>query len=149
MKEYYAHSENSYGEMEPLQLHLNKTSALAEQFADSFAEGNAGKWIGLFHDVGKASSLFQGVLKGQEHNVNHAAAVAGLLHKFEQISRVIYSHHDGLIWHIKSDLITSMNEMDSCDSQNGKRFAISGKKQYQELSQYIKYLFTIPSENPS
>ena len=79
MKEYYAHSENNSGKKEPLSEHLAKTAALTKEFADSFGEGSAGQWMGVFHDAGKASELFQEVLEGREHNVNHAAAGACLL----------------------------------------------------------------------
>ena len=73
---YYAHSANSAGRSEPLEEHLRKTADLAEIFASAFGEGNAGKLMGWYHDLGKASVLFQDVLQHNEHNVNHAAAGA-------------------------------------------------------------------------
>ena len=67
---FYAHSENTSGKKEPLEEHLRKTATLAEIFANAFGEGNAGRLMGWYHDLGKASELFQGVLKHSEHNVH-------------------------------------------------------------------------------
>ena len=150
MDDFYAHSENSLGEKEPLPVHLKKTAALSKRFADAFGESEAGNWLGWFHDAGKASKMFQGVLQKKEHNVNHAAAGAFLLmiNKCMPLARVIYAHHDGLQWFIKDDLDRSVQEENSQDSQNGKRFAVSGKTQYQELAAYIKSLPELPKEKP-
>lgn len=148
MKEYYAHSENKSGEKETLQKHLTKTAELAEGYAANFDEGLAGKWLGVFHDAGKASELFQGVLEKKEHNVNHAAAGACFLHSYKQLARVIYAHHDWLQWHIDDDLNRSYNEAGSQDTQKGKRFAVSGKKQYDEALSYIRGYVGIPEKRP-
>ena len=145
--DFWAHSENRQGEKETLEEHLNKTSLLAERYANDFDEGTAGKWLGIFHDAGKRSVLFQNVLKGAEHNVNHAAAGAVLLIRFKQLSRVIYAHHDGLVWNIDSDLMRSVEEIGSYDTQEGKRFSVTGKKEYNELSVFMKSLIDI-SEKP-
>ncbi len=146
--EYYAHSANSKGQWEPLERHLRKTAVLAERYAAAFDEGCAGKWLGLFHDAGKASAMFQGVLQKTEHNVNHAAAGAALLRKHKQLSRVIYAHHDGLLWDIQDDINDSQHIVDSQDHQNGKRFAVTGKDQYQALTKYILGLLDDPKECP-
>lgn len=147
MKQFYAHSENQNGEKEPLWKHLKKTAELAESYAKHFGEGCAGKWLGIFHDAGKASDMFQGVLEKSEHNVNHAAAGACLLNRYDQISRVIYAHHDGLIWFIKGDLKKSMDP-GSQDSQNGKRFAVTGAEEYDAAKNYIERYVGIPDERP-
>lgn len=114
MNDYSAHSANSAGFWEPLPVHLKKTATLAKQFASAFGEASAGEWLGWFHDAGKASTLFQDVLKGLEHNVNHAAAGAYLLKGYHMLSRVIYAHHDGLHWFM--DLELSMKEQGSHDT---------------------------------
>ena len=148
MKEYYAHSENKKGEKETLKKHLVKTGNFAQKYADNFDEGIAGKWIGIFHDAGKASEMFQGVLEKNEHNVNHAVAGACLIAGYQQLARVIYAHHDGLQWYINDDLKRSYNEMGGQDSQKGKRFAVSGKIQYDEAFRYICESIGIPEEQP-
>lgn len=146
---YYAHSANSLGQKEPLEEHLRKTAELAEMFAKAFGEGNAGKIMGWYHDIGKASDLFQGVLNHKEHNVNHAAAGAYILRKVDmQTARAIYGHHDGLVWSIGSDLDRSFSSEGSQDTQKGKRFSISGNAQYMELSAYCKSLPDMPRSRP-
>ncbi len=148
MDTYFAHSENARGEKETLEVHLKKAASLSRQYATAFGEEMAGEWLGWFHDAGKASKMFQDVLKKKEHNVNHAAAGAFLLKGYRMLSRVIYAHHDGLQWIIRDDLERSIQEEKSQDSQNGKRFAVSGKTQYQELASYIHSLPDLPKEKP-
>lgn len=146
---FYAHSENKLGQKEPLEEHLKKTLILSQKFADAFGEGDAGKIIGLYHDIGKASKLFQDVLDHKEHNVNHAAAGAYALYRGNlQLARVVYAHHDGLIWNIAADLERSQKSEGSQDSQEGKRFAISGNVQYSELSVYCRSLPNMPKAIP-
>lgn len=148
MDTFFAHSKNAFGKKEPLELHLKKTAELARRYASAFGEENAGDWLGWFHDAGKASLLFQGVLDQREHNVNHAAAGAFLLKKYGMLSRVIYAHHDGLQWFINDDLNRSALEEKSQDSFTGKRFAVSGKAEYQALAAYIKSLPDLPKVSP-
>lgn len=148
MEQYYAHLENKYGQKEPLEVHLQKTSELSGRYAAAFGEASAGKWLGWFHDAGKASALFQGVLQGTEHRVNHAAAGAYLLMRCMPLARVIYAHHDGLQWFIRDDLERSAQEEISQDSFTGKRFAVSGDAAYQALFAYLKSLPALPDEKP-
>lgn len=141
MEEYYAHTENADGEWEKLELHLKKTAKLTKGYADAFGEENAGYWLGILHDAGKASILFQGVLNGKEHNVDHATAGAAIIYKMSHLlARVIYAHHDGLEWHIKDELEESCKKTGS--QGNNGRFAVSGAEQYAELLKYIKPLFS-------
>ena len=145
MEEYYAHTENADGEWEKLELHLKKTAELSKKFAEAFGEETAGDWLGILHDAGKASELFQGVLKGIEHNVDHATAGAAIIYKMSHLlARVIYAHHDGLKWFIKDNIEESCKKTDS-QGDNG-RFAVSGNEQYAELLKYIKPLF--PNKTP-
>lgn len=147
---YYAHSANSAGRSEPLEEHLRKTADLAEIFASAFGEGNAGKLMGWYHDLGKASVLFQDVLQHNEHNGNHAAAGAWIAKRLDpQSARAIYGHHDGLVWFIGPDVDRSVNEEGSQDTQKGKRFAVSGNAQYRELLNYYKTLNDMPKTRPN
>ncbi|MBR1422958.1 MAG: CRISPR-associated endonuclease Cas3'' [Ruminococcus sp.] len=148
MKEYYAHSENSSGKKEPLSDHLAKTAALAKGFADCFGEGSAGRWMGVFHDAGKASDLFQSVLDGREHNVNHAAAGAYFLKGYKQLARVIYAHHDGLQWYIDDDLENAILKRSPNDTGRGKRFAVYGEQQHRTAWDYIRSKDMIPKDKP-
>ncbi|MBR2085846.1 MAG: CRISPR-associated helicase Cas3', partial [Oscillospiraceae bacterium] len=144
-----AHSKNDEGQSEPLAIHLSKTAQLAEQYADAFHEGVAGAWAGWFHDAGKASALFQDVLRGTEHRVNHAAAGAAMLYNVNmQIARAVYGHHDGLIWSIRPDLERSKAGIDDHDSQEGKRFAVFGKEQYYTAVSFMHSIHNLPKEPP-
>lgn len=148
MKEYYAHSENAHGKKETLKEHLLKTAELAKSYAGCFGEDIVGEWLGIFHDAGKATDLFQDVLKGEATNVNHAAVGACILNRYEQISRTIYAHHDGLQWFIKDDLNRLYLGEKPFDTQSGKRFSASGKQQIAEVTDYIRKNVDIPDEQP-
>lgn len=151
MDHYLARSENSRGETEPLTTHLEKTAKLAGIFAGAFGEGRAGEWMGWFHDAGKASALFQDVLHKRAYHVDHSAAGACLLLNVGRdhlIARAIYAHHDGLYWHILSDLQRSYESEDQYDPREGKRYAVSGKAQYAALAAYMHSLPGIPKAQP-
>ena len=66
---------------------MEKTSEPAGRYAAAFGEEKAGDLLGWFHDAGKASELFQGVLCKRERNVNHAAAGAA-----ETVMRIACAH---------------------------------------------------------
>lgn len=149
MNAYYAHSENSSGQKEELKVHLVMTASLAQKYAENFGEGIAGYNLGISHDYGKASEMFQGVLDGKEHNVDHATAGAYFLKGHKLLSKVIFAHHDGLKWYIEDDLNKSMKEKDSQNSFTNKRFAVSGKAQYDEAFSYIREHDLIPKEKPT
>lgn len=148
MKAYYAHSENGKGEKEELYKHLTKTANLAKGYAANFGEEVAGNWLGTFHDAGKASDLFQGVLDQSEHNVNHAAAGACMLNGYKLLARVIYAHHDGLQWFIDDELNNSYSGKSENDSFTGKRFAVLGKEQYDMVLSYIRENVGMPKDKP-
>jgi len=146
---YYSRSENSEGKKELLKDHLIKTAELSRHFAEFFGEGQAGKLCGLFHDSGKAASLFQNVLEGREKNVMHEAAGAFLTRNLPAIiPEAIYAHHQGLFWDIKDELIKSFREKDSYDSNSGRRFSVSGEEQYSETAAFIKDNLNIPKGMP-
>lgn len=146
---YYAHSANASGEWEPLEVHLRKTASLAENFADAFGEGTAGKWLGLFHDIGKASPLFQEVLYHREHRINHWAAGAALLRNHRLLSRVVYAHHKGIVWDITDDLERSLQEHGACDSQAGRRFSVSGPQEYRTAAAEIRRQLPMKDGTPA
>lgn len=55
----WAHSRNAQGFRHSLVDHLRGTSALAAQFAQPFGGADVARWLGLVHDVGKASCAWQ------------------------------------------------------------------------------------------
>ncbi|MDD4124717.1 MAG: CRISPR-associated helicase Cas3' [Eubacteriales bacterium] len=139
--EYYARSENSFGKKETVVHHLNRCGKLAGEFADEFGRKADGTLCGLTHDMGKASPLFQKVLSGTEHYVNHWAAgayflckIAGKNRMVKLLSRVVYAHHNKLDYHI-DDILNHSLEKDTDDGI--KRFSVSGHAQYKNCFEYF------------
>ncbi|OQB40914.1 MAG: CRISPR-associated nuclease/helicase Cas3 [Candidatus Hydrogenedentes bacterium ADurb.Bin179] len=102
---YYARCYRLDGEKIQWQLlsdHLHNVSNLASQYArmakDEAFSVRAG-WAGLFHDLGKYTSEFQAMLRGERpHGVEHSGH--GAAHAFHQghydIALAISGHHAGL-----------------------------------------------------
>lgn len=78
--EYYAHTldgqppENG----QRLEAHLSAVAQLAATFAASFDSGDWGHLAGLWHDLGKYQTAFQGKLLGDKVSVEHSGAGAAL-----------------------------------------------------------------------
>lgn len=63
------------GRVQPLLEHLQNVGKLAEEFADAFGEGEMGKLVGLYHDIGKYSKEFQDYIRaGGGQKVDHSSA---------------------------------------------------------------------------
>lgn len=104
---YYAKSLLSNGKQPTVQEHLEKVSALASQFGEELSMKEEAELAGIFHDFGKYSDQFQGVLAGVNHHVDHALPGAVLLKKSwgkhmhmnkrgKHVVEAIAGHHDGL-----------------------------------------------------
>lgn len=110
---FYAHSKgNDISAWQTLTEHLRNVSMLCSDFASTFDSGNAGKLIGMLHDIGKSRSSFQSYLRrcnGIEEGANdygdHTHSDAGACwlqeHKKkirlgEVLSYCIAGHHAGL-----------------------------------------------------
>lgn len=149
---FYSRSENQNGEKEELYVHLQKTAGLAEAFAEQFGEGYAGKLCGLLHDAGKASELFQKVLAGTAVGVNHESAGAFLLwntYKSSLLSCVVYAHHKGLIWDIKSQLERSLTDPGAHESRRENRvFSVNSIQQLKTSVEYLKEHSLVLSKKP-
>ncbi len=76
----YAHTDSEHSadrsRWQTLADHLNNVADRAECFASAFGMGSYGRVLGLLHDVGKASDLFQARLAGSSERVDHATAGA-------------------------------------------------------------------------
>jgi len=104
----YAHTPNDTGEWHRLECHLRRVSELAAEFAGSFGAADLGRWVGLLHDVGKASQAFQDYLRAayrakQEErpvrasSVEHKVAGAKLATELAGLLAIpILGHHGGL-----------------------------------------------------
>lgn len=118
------------GEEQSLITHLIETSELAASFASKVGLPEIGRIIGLLHDFGKASDLFQGYLRSKQGlispdddnfvdaergEVDHSTAGAQLIYKkladrgkegkilAQFLALAIASHHSGLIDCLKPD----------------------------------------------
>jgi CRISPR-associated endonuclease/helicase Cas3 len=118
------------GEEQSLIAHLTETSKWAEKFAAKVGLAEIGKIMGLLHDFGKASNLFQGYLRSrqglinpdedgyvdaQRGEVDHSTAGAQLIYQklasrgqegtilAQFLALAIASHHSGLIDCLKPD----------------------------------------------
>ena len=108
---HYAHTHPD-GDWEPLRDHLERTAALAEEFASAFDAGPGGRVGGLWHDLGKYSAAFQDYLRRSSvldeavhrselaGTVDHSTAGAKLAADHGVLGRLlaycIAGHHAGL-----------------------------------------------------
>jgi len=126
MKEFVAHRREKDGEPQSLHSHLSRASVLAGQFASKIGLKEAGRIIGLLHDLGKASDEFQKFIKSAtgmidpdaddysdveklKGKVDHSSAGAQFIYQTlskkgsegliaaQFLSLCIASHHSGLI----------------------------------------------------
>ena len=100
------------GPWDPLEAHLAAVAERARAFAEPFGGGDIARFIGLWHDLGKADPAFQAYLRaaaeGRKHpKTPHAAPGAVLPYAFywlrkhdperwKELSLPIAGHHGGL-----------------------------------------------------
>lgn len=90
------------GRVQPLVEHLQGVGMLAGEFADAFGEGEMGKLVGLYHDIGKYSKEFQDYIRaGGGRKVDHSSA--GMQELMAKRKKELYAaafcvagHHGGL-----------------------------------------------------
>ncbi len=96
---FLAHSENSEGQGHGLVQHLEGVGNLAQQYTAKFGAGELGRWVGLWHDLGKFHSHFQRYIanptaaRGPDHSSAGAIFAA---ENFDSLAFLIAGHHDGL-----------------------------------------------------
>lgn len=104
---YYAKSLLTNGKHPTVREHLEKVAALASHFGEALSMREEAELAGLFHDFGKYSDQFQGVLAGVNRHVDHALPGAVLLKenwekypimnkRGKHVVEAIAGHHDGL-----------------------------------------------------
>lgn len=109
---YYAHSDPRHPGKGPetpgarwqlLECHLGEVATLSSDFAKRFESQDWGYLAGLWHDLGKYRSGFQGRLRGATIRVNHAGVGAALALELDSktqkglpLTFVIAGHHGGL-----------------------------------------------------
>lgn len=101
--DYFAHSENTAGDLHPLRKHLQAVGNLAHDFAGKScpALSEAAYWAGLLHDLGKYRDEFQEYLRNERESSNethHAVYGAALAFRREWLGPAfaIAGHHAGL-----------------------------------------------------
>jgi CRISPR-associated endonuclease/helicase Cas3 len=125
-----AHRRKSDGAEQTLLKHLQESSQFAKEFAAKIGLSEIGRILGLLHDFGKASDIYQAYLRSQEGLINpdedgyvdarrgeidHSTAGAQLVYKklsnsneqklilMQVLALVLASHHSGLIDTLKPD----------------------------------------------
>ncbi len=101
----YAHSPNTAGQWHRLEEHLRGTAARAEAFARALGAPEAGRLLGLWHDLGKFNPEWQEYLRrahaGQAargHGPPHASTGALLaMRHLGPLAMLIQAHHAGLV----------------------------------------------------
>lgn len=101
---FIAHTRNRAGVPQLLVDHLRAVSELAADFGRPVGAPEAGRWLGLWHDLGKFSSAFQTYLdmcerhpRTAKRGPDHKAAGAHLAAKhLSALALLIQGHHGGL-----------------------------------------------------
>ncbi len=99
----YAHSANSLGQRQDLAVHLRGVADLAASFAAPLGAGEAARWLGLWHDLGKFHPDFQQYLLASEagsarrRGPDHKAAGARVAaRRLGPLALLIQGHHGGM-----------------------------------------------------
>src|SRR5271165_5022164 len=102
--QFYAHSRNSAGVRQGLTDHLQAVSLLTSQFAAPFGASELGRYVGLWHDVGKFNPAFRQYLldceanpQGKHRGPDHKAAGTSIASKhMSPLALLVQGHHGGL-----------------------------------------------------
>ncbi len=158
MKRYYARSENKNGEKQTVQAHLLQTAALCESFLEPIGYEAWGTVLGRFHDFGKYSDRFAGVLERTQQRVNHALPGAVMVTKCyrktkteaKMFASIISSHHGGLqsYGQIAGDVdLLFYGKGDGAD-RDGRNYALSGQKELSDSYAIWKTEVGMPNPLP-
>lgn len=88
-------SANKHGNTQTVIDHLTSVAELTGKIASKFDKRDLGFLTGLFHDIGKYGTRFQGVLTGQQTKIDHSSIGAILASIFvsQQAATAIGGHH--------------------------------------------------------
>jgi CRISPR-associated endonuclease/helicase Cas3 len=99
----FAHSRNAAGARHPLVDHLRATADLTSSFMEPLGAPDLGRYLGLWHDVGKLDPAWQQYLLDAEagrtrsgHGPDHKAAGTFLAKSLGPVALAIQGHHGGL-----------------------------------------------------
>jgi CRISPR-associated endonuclease/helicase Cas3 len=102
LNQLWAHSANQAGVRHRLEDHLRGTAELARNFGEAFGAGKLAGYLGLVHDVGKASCVWQNQLSiaertGAAVGIDHKHAGTWLaLQPAGEFAMCVFGHHGGL-----------------------------------------------------
>ena len=130
-KIFYAKSANGFHARITNRVHCDNVSKLAGNFGREIGRLEESSTGGRFHDFGKNGDTFDGVLNGDNQNVDHAFPGAAFLFnylklygkhgtmkwkKYEPMIESIAGHHDGLLsLHSMEDALRGTYEDDDAD----------------------------------
>ena len=147
---YNAKSKNDFHGDISNREHLAKVGALARQFGAEIGKPEAAGLAGDFHDFGKYSARFQGVLLGTHQKIDHAMPGAAELYRrlnMENTSRkladgvcaveAVAGHHDGLTGmpQIQDRLEEMLCDDDWDDCPSGKMPSLRGEREFLRAEQ--------------
>ncbi len=145
MRKYYAKSKLPDGSQPTVKEHLSAVAKLAKQYGEEFGRGEEAWVAGLFHDFGKYSEAFAGVLQGTRSNIDHAMCGAAFLNRvksdkkikrakrtYRPIIEAINGHHAGLAAYdeLEPFLIRNYYEGEDISPNGGKTAAMAGEGEY-------------------
>lgn len=99
-----------------LRDHTAGTAEKAYSFGKCFGCGNTAKAVALFHDLGKYTEDFRGVLNNERTHVDHTSSGALVIMKncdSQILGNVIFAHHSRLLWASKSELAECLIDADA------------------------------------
>ncbi|MCD6599931.1 MAG: CRISPR-associated helicase Cas3' [Dehalococcoidia bacterium] len=97
--EELAHSQNNEGYKHSLISHLQAVAALTAKYAAKYGAGDLGKWVGLWHDLGKFNPAFQRYIHNPSpaHGPDHSSAGAIFAANYHNLLAFpVAGHHGGL-----------------------------------------------------
>ena len=136
--EFYSRKNGDNKEL--LSEHLKQVSLLCGSYTSDFTSKEIGEFLGMAHDSGKMTQLFQDVLLGTETNINHA--IIGGIWPSQEKSFSTIMKTDAETMDFLSDIIVSHHsslKRYGCDKEipsdwsfpiYGKRYSVSNDDEY-------------------
>lgn len=120
------------GRLVTVSAHCRAVACLARQYGDAIGLGSLSEAAGLCHDYGKYGSMFQDVIAGKMHGVDHAIPGAAMAGQFsERVAEAVAGHHAGLFDYSElKNLFRDVVDGSDCLLPSGKRPSLLGKEEF-------------------